>query len=77
MHTGFIQWQHGARATIYPLFVDCEDAGHSAVRRKRVYIYCCHRETGEYSYDVFQLYEYITSLIKGSVTTRQGMIKIL
>ena len=55
---------------LHQLFVDCEDVGHSAVRRERTYIYACHRETGSYNHDVHELYKEITDKIKAAVTTR-------
>ena len=55
---------------IYPLRVGPEDVGHTAVRRERVYVFCCHHETGEYQYDLYQLYDMIKKSIGEVASTR-------
>ncbi|CAL1145743.1 unnamed protein product [Cladocopium goreaui] len=49
---------------LYQLFVRPEDAGHSAVNRLRTYVYCAHKETCEYLFDVFETYNAVTEAIK-------------
>ena len=55
---------------LYQLFVRPEDAGHSAVNRLRTYVYCAHKETCEYLFDVFETYNAVTEAIKEVTQTR-------
>ena len=55
---------------LYQLFVKPEDAGHSAVNRLRTYVYCAHKETCEYLFDVFETYNAVTEAIKEVTQTR-------
>ena len=55
---------------LYQLYVEPEDCGHRGVNRRRTYIYCCHRETGVYLHDLYELYKSITKLIKKTVATQ-------
>ena len=48
---------------IYQLIVNPEDCGHAGVSRKRTYIYCCHSETCEYLYDVWEDYDEIKKVL--------------
>ena len=55
---------------LYPLRVVPSDCGHSAVSRSRVYIYCCHKQTCEYMFDVWEAYGAISQEISMVASTR-------
>lgn len=55
---------------LYQLFVDPAHAGHSAVSRARTYIFCCHKLTGEYLFDIWECYKEVSEQISMICTTR-------
>ena len=55
---------------LYPMRVEPSHCGHSAVSRSRVYIYCCHKETCEYMFDVWEAYAAICEQVSLIASTR-------
>ena len=55
---------------LYPLNVSPEDVGHKAVARLRVYVFCCHKETGVYLFDLYEVYAKIKSHMAHYVKTQ-------
>lgn len=49
---------------IYQLFVSPEDVGHSGINRRRTYLFCSHRETGRYVYDIYEAYAAVCAAIR-------------
>ena len=54
---------------IYQLFVSPTDCGHHGVQRKRTYIYCCHKQTGSYMFDVWEAHKMVSRAINKVVST--------
>ena len=57
---------------IHQLFVEPGDVGHSGLARARTYIFCSHKQTCAYLWDVFEMQEAIKDAMKGLVQTTPG-----
>lgn len=52
------------------LFVEPSDVGHHGIQRKRTFIYCSHRVTGRYLFDIHEAYNYIKESLSTHIRTR-------
>lgn len=55
---------------IIPVYVSPSDIGHDGSRRPRVYVYCSHRSTGRYLFDIHEAYNRISLKLKKYIHTR-------
>ena len=55
---------------VMQLFVEPSDTGHHGIQRKRTFIYCSHRVTGRYLFDIHEAYNYIKEKLSMHIRTR-------
>ena len=54
---------------VLQLFTEPGHVGHSGIARKRTYIFCSHRTTGRYLFDIHVAYNLITARLKNVIHT--------
>lgn len=55
---------------ILQLFVSPADVGQTGIARRRTYIFCAHRRTCAYLYDIFDAYKRVTKVLKKYIKTQ-------
>ncbi|CAE6970572.1 unnamed protein product [Symbiodinium sp. CCMP2592] len=55
---------------VIPLKVSPTDVGHDGISRDRLYVFCSHRKTGRYLYDVHEAYACVSKKLRRYIQTR-------